>query len=288
MKIIPPTDHAMLEIFAAFIADRWTSHYPHGYDITHHSAWHDWRTRHDGRSVPWSCTSLADAARNWCWTAPAGQPSFAWLAEQLQLAIATDDQALALDICLKIYKWGGVAKKEKDASRVWVTQLAAAGQLTSDLATAVALLAPSASQSLARFHAADLLMTSATTKLYAAAATDGQVTIYDGRVGAALGLLARQFLELHDIDHVPPTLQFMWGPPQSPAQMAARTRDASSDRHKFSQLPNGSRSHLPRAHLSRVTNRLLNAVRMQLAAAGVTASLLDMERALFMIGYRVR
>lgn len=282
------TDTELLGKFADFLAARWLSGYHHHYEITTHPAWHAWRARHAGLSPRWSCSSLSEAAANWCWTSPVDSFPFGDLANALQQAIACNNQALALDLCLQIFKWGGVARRPHDASRVWVIREAAAERLTTNLAAAVALLLPEEVASLERFNLSDLLMNSATTKLYAAAATNGQVAIYDGRVGAALGLLARQFLEEQDIDSVPECLLFSWGPPQSPAQVAARTRDPSSVRYAFKQLPNGARSHLPRARLSRLTNKLFDEVCKRLAATGSVASFLDLERALFMIGYRVR
>lgn len=288
MKHEPMEDALLLGQFAEFVADRWLSAYPHTYPTTRHRAWKGWRARHGGQNAPWRCDSLSQAARHWCWTESDTEPSFSALAAGLQRAVAAREEAAAEELCYRIYRWGGVARKPGDHSHVWVQEAAGAGRLTADLADAVALLSPASTQPLDRFDAHDLPMTSATTKLYAAAAIGGRVAIYDGRVGAALGLLARQFLEARQIDGVPEVVHFMWGAPQSPAQAAARTRDPSSEHHLFRQLPNGARSHRPRALLSRRTNMLFQVIVECLAARGVTATFLELERALFMIGYRVR
>jgi len=276
------------EKFAEFLAARWQGGFTHGYEITGHSAWHTWRARHGGQRVPWFCGSLAEAAQNWSWTEIPGRPTFDTLAVALQQAIANDDQMRAQQVCFELFAWGNVARQADDASRLWVQHQAAAGTLTDSLAQAVDLLSPSAQAPLAPFHQDGLLMNSATTKLYAAAARDGRVAIYDSRVGAALGLLARKFLEEQDVDGVPEPLHYRWGPPQSAAQVAARTRDPSTARHVFLQLPNGGRSHGIRAALSRQANQLFDAVCQRLQEQGHACTFLDLERALFMIGYRVR
>jgi hypothetical protein len=277
-------DALLLSQFAELIADHWTSGFRHSYSITRHQAWDGWRALHHGRDVPWSCDSLAQAAARWCWT----KSSFAELADGLRQAIIAHDETAAEQLCYRIYLWGGVARTASDRSRVWVREAAAGRRLITALTDAVALLSPDAMQSLDRFNADDLLMTSATTKLYAAAATDGRVAINDGRVGAALGLLARKFLEARRIDQVPDILHFMWGPPQGAKQAAARTRDPSSERHAFRQLPYGSASHRVRAELSRRTNALFQAVIERLAGRKIHATFLELEQALFMIGYCVR
>lgn len=281
-------DASLLGQFAEFIAERWRSGYPHTYAITRHPAWNSWRTRHDGRSVPWQCDSLSQAAQRWSWTESKNEPSFSELAAGLQTAITARDEAEAEQLCYRIYRWGGVDRRPGDHSHAWVRKAAREGHLSTDLEDAVALLSPSCTRPLDRFNAHDLPMNSATTKLYAAAAVDGRVAIYDSRVGAGLGLLARQFLEARGIDGVPDVLHFRWGAAQSPAQNAARTRDPSSTNHVFLALPTGAHAHRPRAGLSRRTNILFQLVIDRLAGRATAASFLELERALFMIGYRVR
>lgn len=281
-------DAFLLGQFADFIAERWISGYPHRYPITQHPAWNDWRALHGGQNVSWSCDSLGQAAQRWCWTTHPDEPSFSRLATGLQRAIAARDEGQAEDLCYRIYRWGGVGRKPTDRSRIWVRQASEKGWLTAALHDAVSLLSPVCTESLSRFKEDDLLMTSATTKLYTAAAVDGRVAIYDGRVGAALGLLGRQFLEARNIESVPDVLHFMWGPPQTPAQAAARTRDPSTASHRFSQLPNGAASHQVRAELSRRTNVLFQAIADRLAGRDTPVTFLGLERAMFMVGYRVR
>jgi hypothetical protein len=273
--------------FAEFVAERWLSGFDHAYDITRHRAWDMWRARNGGRSLPWACASLSQAAQRWSWSESGGTP-FSELAAQLQSAIAAGDEAGAAACCYRIFDWGQVARDADDPSRQWVGERALAGRLCADLRAAVLLLAPDSRAPLDRFSAGDLWMNSATTKLFAAADPQGHTAIYDGRVGAALGMLVRQFLEQQGLAEVPAELAFMWGAPQSARQAALRTRDPSSERHVFRKLPNGERSHRPRAELGRHANALFRRVVEILAGRGIRTGTLELERACFMVGYRVR
>lgn len=280
--------HNLLDQFADYIAERWMADFPHDYEITKHAAWQPWRSQNSAEVSRWWCGSLAEAASRWSWSESPDQVPFNELARALQTAIAQQDNGAAKECCLQIFKWGGVARKPNDASRCWVEQQAATGTLCASLAAAATLLRAGAPASHARFDSADLLMNSATTKLYAAADPAARVVIYDGRVGAALGLLSRRFLEWRTINAVPPELSFMWGASQSAAQAAARSRDPSSERHRYPMLPYGATSHRLRAELSQRTNTLFLAVIAQLRERGIAVTSLELERAMFMVGYRVR
>jgi hypothetical protein len=159
------------------------------------------------------------------------------------------------------------------------------GTLKARIRAAVELLKPTSSASLERFDDDDLLMNSAMTKVYAAADPSGDVVMYDSRVGAALGLLARRYLEQDQIAEVPPALLYHWGPARG--QGKAQSRNPSTETYRFPQLPNGAGSNRPRAEVSRRANRLLRDVRSRLATMEVPITALQLERALFMVGYRV-
>jgi hypothetical protein len=68
--------------------------------------------------------------------------------------------------------------------------------------------------------------------------------IYDGRVGAALGLLARQFCEATGRDRVPPRLAFAVGVPREGRKaLTPKKRDPSTDQFKCPRLRRDSRFH---------------------------------------------
>lgn len=147
-------------------------------------------------------------------------------------------------------------------------------------------LHPNAVDSLKRFDGKDLLMNSAMTKVYAAADPE-QIIIYDGRVGAALGLLVRHWLTSRKQVQVPAELAFRWGPHAT----STSSRNPSVGPLKFQSLYTASTQQSNSveywAKLVRDSNRLLRRVVQILQEQGVAVRLLDLERALFMIGYRV-
>lgn len=78
------------------------------------------------------------------------------------------------------------------------------------------------------------------TKYYSLACKD--VIIYDGRVGAALGLTARKFCEdsgERNKDKVPSELNFRWGP----ARNSEVNRDPSESNYKFIKFNANDREH---------------------------------------------
>jgi len=75
------------------------------------------------------------------------------------------------------------------------------------------------------------------TKYYSLACKD--VIIYDGRVGAALGLITKEFCKEKDIYRVPSELNFRWGP----ARNSEVNRDPSESNYKFIKFNANDREH---------------------------------------------
>jgi hypothetical protein len=86
------------------------------------------------------------------------------------------------------------------------------------------------------FKASDTLtyarMNAGFTKYYALACDN--VVIYDGRVGAALGLLVKNFCKANQIQYLPNELAFRWGAQNG---INPLNRDPSDEIFKFSKLP---------------------------------------------------
>lgn len=284
-------DNDILEL-ADWITGRWGKGFVHKYPIAESKSavWKKWRNDIQPNSPDeWWCESIGQAAHHYSWSPTS--PSFKLLSKNLQEAVAIKDESACLASCLDIFKWGGVARKANDRSNQWVIQKAQSGELCSRLERAVLLLSPECVESLEEFDGKRLLMNSALTKVYAAADPKHQIVIYDGRVGAALGLMVRRMLEEKEIAQIPESLMFDWGPPSSVKAAKLRTRDPSSARLKFKQLPNTSQkadADLRRAMLSRRTNSLLSSVVNTLRSQNEEIQPIDLERALFMIGYDVR
>lgn len=117
------------------------------------------------------------------------------------------------------------------------------------------------------------------TKYYALAC-DG-VLIYDGRVGAALGVLVRNFCKNQGIHAVPEQLAFRWG-----AQSGSNplNRNPSNNSYIFQKLPTEG----PEWALWNIrANWIVNAARDRSGASWVSHAdgLRRIEAALFVIGY---
>jgi hypothetical protein len=218
---------------------------------------------------------------------------------RLHKALRSEDAAShALHhLCLEILEWGGV----EGTSSAWLRQRCDENALAEAIRNAVHELAAPVSPK--QRGAASVFMTgtpmnSGLTKIFALAAPD-RIVIYDGRVGAGLGLLARRFLEattgrafrrkpLEAGDNeVPEFLRWGWGDGQATQKQKGR-RDPSKPGLKFPALhrtpPHADLRH---AEYAWRASRLLRNVRSRLpSSSGV--KLADLERALFMIGYDVR
>lgn len=263
--------------------------FEHRYQTSKHYSWKPWNRLAKGRD--WWCLTLPQAVEHYSWPEKPAPDDFSSIAARLREALAVSDNIAAEKTCLEIFDWGGVARKSSDASLMWVRAQAADETLCCSILAAVELLRPECNASLKAFDGKNLLMNSAMTKIYAAADPDN-IIIYDGRVGAALGLLTRRWLVKNRQYVVPADLAFRWGPNTKTANNKTETRDPSRAGIEFVSLYKPSTLATNQteywADLVRNTNRILKKVVLVLAAQGRVVTLLELERALFMIGYDVR
>ena len=278
-------DH-YLDEFAKFLVKKWQVSFDHSFQITKSSFWKAWP------EPSWYCNSLEQANANYCWGGKDQDDKAASYKRDLVNQLDQKDDISVADTCIKIFKWGGVSRKNGDKSRVWVEDNKASKSLCRKIILAIKLLQPHSHEELADFNPNELLMNSSMTKVYAFGDKSENIAMYDGRVGAALGLLVRDYLTEINEKTIPVSLSFRWGDPSTENAKKEKTRDPSNEIYNFEKLPNESSnkaSNLIRAKLSRNTNTLINKVLFLLQASGdQKASALDIERALFMIGYDVR
>lgn len=254
----------------------------HGYRISQSRHWKPWRTRIGKPVQHWWCHSLSEAFFHYSWPEDPQPNSFQHIAARLRQALAVKDQAATRHECLAIFKWGGVARKTNDKSRVWVEDQYQKKTLCQSIMQATQLLQPGSSQALGAFDGRGLLMNAAMTKVYAAA-DPANIIIYDGRVGAALGLLARSWLVMSHIAGVPADLAFRWGRGQGSAK-----RDPSLGGYSFPELysPSTKTHHKDAVWAGQV--RLAGQLLKQMIVLNSSiASIGDIEKALFMIGFSV-
>lgn len=271
--------HEIETAFVNYLASAWQGDFRHEYQVTNRPVWNAWRANAGQRDAAfWTCKSLEEADCRYSWRPEEEAGSFEVLAGDLQRALKADNEENLRSVCLKIFRWGGVAARRDDRSRMWVEQIDR-GPLDQRLNGAVEALLDE-NDTLARFDGEGVLMNSAMTKIYAACRPD-QLMIYDGRVGAALGLIARRFLENEKYrGPVPTELAFAWGAARTPAV----NRNPSTEQYVFPRLF-GPRADKRHAWQMRQASRLLRETVKQINQSAVT--LRNLERALFMIGYDV-
>lgn len=270
--------------FSDFVLGRWEGDFPHAYPVTGHRSWDQWRDGRgaDGRQI-WSCASLEQAASNYSWWPPSTHPpSFQDLSQKLRSAIAAGDDRGAASVCREIFQWGGVGRlgrgRRANPSQGWIKDQADRETLCASLSHARACLV--GDDGLDAFDGKRFLMNSAMAKVYAAADPE-KLAIYDGRVGAALGLLARDFLQLGGHHSVPGELAFRWGSSRNACPGRRDQRDPSKGNLRFPRLfvKNGNQDH---ALMMQRTSLLLRDL-----AGRSGAKLTDWEKALFMVGYDI-
>lgn len=246
----------------------------HSFRISKHQSWKPWKGRIASVVHHWWCHSLQEAFLHYSWPDSPKPNSFQCIAARLRQALAVHDQETARNACLAIFRWGGVRGRK---SLAWVEDQYQQKTLCQSIIQAVQLLQPGSAQGLAAFDGKRLLMNSAMTKVYAAADPD-HIIIYDGRVGAALGLLARYSLMRAGVTSVPADLSFRWGAGQGDTT----NRDPSLGAFKFSKL-NAAQCQLWAGQVL-LAGELLQQV---MAFNPSIGSIAELEKALFMIGYNV-
>lgn len=263
--------------FAIYIASIWNGEFSHCYRTSDRREWATWRNHPDysGRG-DWNCKSLAQAADRYSWTDLHG--GFTMLSERLRKEISENNGAATRASCLEIFRWGGVGRGPKNPSMVWLNSVSN-GDLPALLSLAVDNLRNDHSD-LSVFANGKLRMNSAMTKVYAALCP-AELVMYDGRVGAALGLIARDFLHTNgNFKTIPRELRFAWGT----AKTARLVRNPSDDTYKFPRLF-GAGKDLFHADCMQRASRILRGTVDALKRTGVQIQIQSLERALFMIGY---
>lgn len=235
----------------------------------------------------WSCTSLADAAKIYIWKkANRGEKNkqLQDLSSRLRKFLDPEQKSDHHDlhhICLEILEWGGV----EGISSAWMRVSCSNGVLGEKINKAVELLkAGPDHKEWTRFSSTDIVMNSGLTKIYALADPDN-IPIYDGRVGAGMGLLARKYIEqlCPGPKGVPKELAFQWGEGQRPTRKGVQhPRDPSSKDFVFNKLRPSENDH---ELCCWRTGRILRAVVKKINEGGQQkVTMRDIEDALFMIG----
>lgn len=272
------TERSWSTEFADWLSKRWASE----------PFCHRYIQREKGRSRErqkrvWMIDNLREAKEGYTWNRKSladNESDVAELRKRLLNALAERDEFEALNASFDILKWGKVftpTKNGERASVVWLKQAHADRNLCLKLTDSVAVLKQGNCH---RFDGKDLMMNSGITKIVSFADPEDRLIIYDGRVGAALGYLARLFLKQRGISEVPSDLLYGWGG----AKTKGVNRNPSTEDYKFPGLWQGAEKDRSHARMMFLASQLIEKAR-HLTSPQTTSR--DWEAALFMVGYEV-
>jgi hypothetical protein len=283
-------DLKMLRGLAVEIAQGWDK-FEHGYLVRKKGK----RKVQSSTGERWDCESLKRARERYRFKGLSGEKTRAILdplSKRIRESITKENASCHRlhHLCLEVLEWGGV----EGASSKWLRERCGDGSLAEQINSATELLATFPSKDpLDRFDGEDLVMNSGLTKIYALTKPD-DVIIYDGRIGAAMGLLARRCCEKegtkgrfkcgHGESAVPPVLQFPWGDGLG----ETGSRNPSVEPYVFPALrPGTARSNRIHASACRKASYVLRMAVDIIRKGGASVNLRDLEMALFMVGYAV-
>lgn len=147
-----------------------------------------------------------------------------------------DGVASALNAIKKVMYWGAGGNSKASLYARNVDWAESKGRMLPDLLREGRECIENDTPDLSRFAADGARMNAGYTKYFALACRES--IIYDGRVGAALGLMVRRFCETTKRANVPGLLEFGWCPQnhRKDTPSAGRRRDPSLNGYRFPQL----------------------------------------------------
>ena len=234
----------------------------------------------------WSCSSLSDASRQYEWNGKPWKTNVEELAryrDQLRAGRLNRDPDAVFRACEAVLRWGGV----------WANNghtLAAGRQhLLDELLHMSAVLTADETPSSAgmrrdpRDPETVCSLNAGFVKIYSVLLD--HCVIYDGRVGAALGLLARQYCEAAGLKALPQELAFAYGVAKEARNARSpKRRDPSGDGFRFPKLRQDARFHAE--HTMRANWFLRAALDRNPRPFGAgEAGFHQLAAGLFMVGY---
>ena len=251
----------------------------------HSSGWtHAYIDRKKG--TRWFCEGLGDASRKYSWRRkswPETKIELDRLRRDLRDALQRENTVDVFAVCTEILRWGGVSAHNAQ-------HLAAKKPvLIAELRHLCAVLARNHTPSLGDMRrdpsnpATECRMNAGFVKIYSLLCD--YCVIYDGRVGAALGLLVRQFCGKTGRSTVPPVLAFAYGvPKEAPKTKNPKLRNPGHVSLVFPKL--GQDSHFHTAQVMRANWFLRRALEInQRPFTEGEDGFHELAAGLFMVGY---
>ena len=243
----------------------------------------------------WKCNSIFSAFENYAWQFSFTDESnriikgsnfdecedvLHSLSAKLKDGVTQRNNAICKEVSRQILEWGGVTNSNVDKiehmGKEWCVYLSETKiQLERNLDSN-------------EYYRSEIIMNSGFTKIYSLLLDD--FLIYDGRLGAALGLLVRGYCEEKKLETIPEELHFYWGAGrESIINSKERSRrNPSSDQYVFKSL------HSPKAHMDNniranwIVQEILCNTNSKFNILEKSKQMRAFESALFMIGYHVK
>ena len=245
------------------------------------------------RGVVWECDSIYSAYENYKWAftckSPLSSDSLTGetfeeckflltnLSNGLRESIAQNDTILCQKYCIAILDWGGVLNGNKNK----VFELG--DNITTYFSDCKERLNANVFNLNGNYR--DIIMTAGFTKIYSLLIDD--FIIYDGRVGAALGLLVRKYCEEKALRAIPPELLFAYGNSKGDNYGIQNRRNPSQGIFKFPLLIANKRHTENNIRANWMLKEILSKSFSKFNTIEPQTRLRAFESALFMIGYDV-
>lgn len=202
------------------------------------------------------------------------------LSQGLKKSLQDSDPDACRKHCCSILQWGGVlAKNDKRIDGLGIEICHYFKKIQNSIVN---------NRSSDDYYQPEMIMNSGFTKIYSLYIDD--FIIYDGRVGAALGLLVRKFCEDYSLETVPVELAFAWGKGKESSyrRSAVNRRNPGSDRYTFPELSNNPKRHTENnIRANWLLREIADQTQSQFNKLEKDLQMRAIEAALFMIGYQV-
>ena len=247
------------------------------------------------QKIDWKCDSIFSAFENYSWqfnytnefnTIIKGssfnecEEVLHTISGKLKKGVVQRNNEVCKEASRQILEWGGVTNRNIDKidnmGQKWCVYLSETKkQFESNLDSN-------------EYYKSEIIMNSGFTKIYSLLVDN--FLIYDGRLGAALGLLVRGFCEENKLETIPEELNFSWGAGRESNinNKQKSRRNPSSDKYIFKSL------HSPKSHLENniranwLVQEILCNTKSKFGSLEESKRMRSLESALFMIGYHVR
>jgi hypothetical protein len=248
--------------------------------------WHEWLAQrwqqfdhsyiNASTQETWECRSLKQASELYTWrgnTRAETNLQLDHFATLFRSALSSNDNDQTATNCREVLRWGGVGQNANHATSIWIERNQRGRTLVKAIQDSLKALHEENSE----YFCADRPMDSSATKIMTIAdSSDKGMIIYDSRVAAALGYLAKKYLLENNEESVPPSHSFTI----PPCRGLHLNRDPSSGTLIFPKTGSTPRRFERHARGKILANRLIAGV-----AKTTKASARDWEQALFMVGY---